>query len=147
MKKFLFGVFVLFCASIWYIYAQSVIMPDSAEIDIDDTIIQWQATNMSITMMKAWSKMSAYTWEILMKITDEKGWFLNSNEYVLPNRWTYQFESENLWFVEFQRWLEIKKEGRYYVEISDYNDEDDKVLWRSLANKLIINIDRYCWIW
>lgn len=134
MKKFLFGVFVLFCASIWYIYAQSVIMPDSAEIDIDDTIIQWQATNMSITMMKAWSKMSAYTWEILMKITDEKGWFLNSNEYVLPNRWTYQFESENLWFVEFQRWLEIKKEGRYYVEISDYNDEDDKVLWRKLVN-------------
>ena len=70
MKKFLFGLLVIFCGSMWFIFAQGVIFPDSAEIDVKGTIYEWEATNMTVTMMKAWSKMSAYTWEILMKIDE-----------------------------------------------------------------------------
>ena len=143
MKKFLFGLLVIFCGSMWFIFAQGVIFPDSAEIDVKGTIYEWEATNMTVTMMKAWSKMTTYTWTIMMKITDENWWILNRNEYVLPNHWLYQFLSENLWSMEFQKWLEIKKVWRFYIEIFDYNDDDDKVLWRKL-----INVERWNgWVW
>ena len=132
MKKFLFGLFVLFGVSLWFIFAQNV-LPDSAEIVVKSPIKQWEAANMTITMMKNWSKMTTYDWEIFMVITDERWNMLNKNEYVLPNNSTYQFETSDLWSKEFQKWLEIKKVWKFYVEVLDFYDEDEKVLWRQMV--------------
>lgn len=131
MKRILFVLFALFLWCVWFTFAQNI-LPDSAEISVKSPIIQWEATNMTITMMKNWSKMSSYNWEILMRVTDEEWKIININEYVLPNRWIYQFELWDLWVKEFQKWLEIKKVWKFYIEIFDYSD-DDKVLWRQLV--------------
>ena len=137
MKKKLLGLFTLLSLWLSFVLAQNVIMPDSAKIEVkgtikewEITIIEWQATNMTITMMKNGSKMSTYTWEITMSIVEEDWTILDPNKYVLPNRWMYEFKSENLWSMEFQRWLEIKKAWTFYVEVSDFNDTEDKVLWK-----------------
>lgn len=142
MKKFLLGLSILFGVTVWFIFAQNNILPDSAEITVKSPMKQWEAANMTITMMKNWSKMSTYNWEILMRITDEEWRIININEYVLPNRWTYQFESEDLWSKVFQKWLEIKKVWRFYIEVFDYND-DEKVLWRQM-----VEVVRWgAWMW
>ena len=44
-------------AEIWSIYTEyqdnyDYIMPDNAEISVEDTIIVWEATNLKITMLK-----------------------------------------------------------------------------------------------
>ena len=131
MKKFLFGLSVLLSGFIWFIFAQNI-LPDSVEIEVKSPITQWEATNMEITMMKNWSKLSTFDWEILMRVTDEEWKTLNVNEFVLPNRWIYQFSPADLWSKVFQKWLEIKKVWKFYIEIFDYNDVD-KVYWRKMV--------------
>ena len=122
-------------AEIWSIYTEyqdnyDYIMPDNAEISVEDTIIVWEATNLKITMLKDWSTMTTYSGAILITITDENWDKLKDNEYTLPSRWVYQFLLSDLWEKEFQKWLEIKKEWTYYIEIEDLNEYEDKLIWR-----------------
>ena len=122
-------------AEIWSIYTgyqdnYDYIMPDNAEISVEDTIIVWEATNLKITMLKDWSTMTTYSGTILITITDEKWDKLKDNEYTLPSRWVYQFLLSDLWEKEFKKWLEIKKEWRYYIEIEDLNEYEDKLIWK-----------------
>lgn len=131
MKKFALLVLSCLWLGFWSILAQNNIIPESAEITVKSPIIQWEATNLTITMIKNWSKMNSYNWTILMQITDERWVLLNENEYTLPNRGMYTFLSTDLWTKEFQKWLEIKKEWTFYIEISDLNDiSEENILWR-----------------
>lgn len=116
----------------WTLFAQSI-LPDEAKIDIKSPIIQWEAANLTVTMMKNGSKMSSYVWTILITITEENWSPLKANDYTLPSFWMYDFEDTDLWSKEFQKWVEIKKEWKFYIEVSDLNDLEDKVLWRELV--------------
>lgn len=107
-------------------FAQNV-QPDKAEITVKNPVIKWEATNLEIAMTKNGSPVSSYNGSIYMTITDEDWNNLKENEYTLPNRWSYIFEPSDLWKKTFQRWLEINKEWKFYIEIYD---RDDKFYWR-----------------
>lgn len=111
-------------------YLYNNILPDSAEISVKNTIIEWEAVNLKVTMLKNGSKMTSYNGTIRIIVTDEDWYMLNDNEYTLPSHWMYTYLSSDLWEKEFQRWLEIKKEWTFYIEIQDLNENEDKILWR-----------------
>ena len=133
MKKFILGIATLLSLEFWFIFAQNI-SPDSIEISVKDPIIIWEATNLKITVIKNWSKMSSYDWSIRMVITEQDWTSLKLSDYTVPNRWTYTFLPSDLWEKEFQRWLEIKKEWTFYIEISDLNENWDKILWKQLIH-------------
>lgn len=133
MKKILFGSLTVLWLWLWAIFAQYT-LPDSIDITVKDPIIVWEATNLKITALKNWSKMTSYNGTILMQITDENWTRLKDNEHVLPNRWIYSFLASDLGEKEFQRWLEIKKDGTFYIEIQDLNDDDENILWKQLIH-------------
>ena len=124
MKKFALGILTTLLLCFWAIFADNI-LPDGVQIDVKSPIIQWEATNLKITMMKDWTRMSSYVWTIWMEIVDEIGndtiW---ENEYKLPNNWWYTFLESDLWSKEFQRWLEIKKEWTFYIKISDLEENE-----------------------
>lgn len=133
MKKFVLGVLAFMWLGFWTIFAQNTnILPDAAEISVKDPVIMWEATNLKITIMKNWSKMTNYNWSIRIIVTEENGTPLKQNEYTVPSNWMYDFLASDLWVKEFQRWLEIKKEWKFYVEVQDLNANEDKVLWKEL---------------
>ena len=127
MKKFILGILASIWLGFWTIFAQNI--PDSAEISVKDPIIVWEATNLKITIMKNWSKMNSYNGTIIIQITEED-WTTNlkDSDAVLPSNSVYTFSSSDLWEKEFQKWLEIKKEGTFYIEVSELFD-DEKILW------------------
>ena len=131
MKKFTVWTLLasLLSLCIWVTLAQNV-FPDSAEITVKGTILEWEATNLWVTMMKNGSKMSNYNGTVRFSIEDENWLSLSSNEYTLPDNWLYEFLPQDLWSKEFQKWLEIKKEWIFYIIVEDLNDPDWKELWR-----------------
>ena len=133
MKKLVLGILTFMWLGFWTIFAQTVtIAPDSAEISVADEIVMWEATNLKVTILKNDSKMSSYQWTILMFVTEEDWTPLKENEFTLPSNGIYTYLSSDLWSKEFQRWLEIKKEWRFYVEVQDLNENEDKILWKKL---------------
>ena len=133
MKKFVLGILASVWIGFWLIFAQNI-SPDSAEISVKDPVIMWEATNLKVTILKNWSKMTSYNWSIWMVVTEEDWTKLKDNEYTVPSRWMYTYLSSDLWEKEFQRWLEIKKEGTFYIEIQDLNENEDKVLGKQLIH-------------
>ena len=129
MKKSIIGILICWLFGISSVFAQSMI-PDTAQIEVKSPIIQWEATNLKVSLMRNWSVMTSYTGTILMIITEENGNILNQNEYIMPNRWMYTFLPADLWSKEFQKGLEVKKDWTFYIEISDLNDLDDNILWK-----------------
>ena len=132
MKKFALWILASIWLWIWTIFAQSI--PDSVEISVKDPLIVWEATNLKITMMKNVSKMTTYNWTIRISVTDENGKILKNNEYTVPSQWMYKFLWSDLWEKEFQKWLEIKKEWTFYIEIQDLNEDDEKPIWKQLIH-------------
>ena len=128
MKKIVLGILTTLWLWIWTIFAQNTILPDEAEITVKSPIMEWEAANLAITMMKNGSKMTNYTGTIYISIEDSNWSPLKSNEFKLPNWAIYTFLAQDLWFKEFQKWLEIKKEWVFYVKVEDYNDLDEKIL-------------------
>jgi hypothetical protein len=92
-----------------------------------------EATNLKVTIMKSDSPMKTYKWTIRILVTDLNWNKLKDNEYTVPSQWMYTFQWSDLWTKEFQRWLEIKKEWKFYVEIQDINDNEEKALWKQLV--------------
>ena len=131
MKKIVLGILASIWLWFWTIFAQNI-LPDSAEITVADEVIMWEATNLKVTILKNESRMTSYLWTILMFVTEEDGTPLKENEFTLPSNGIYTFLSSDLWSKEFQRWLEIKKEWKFYVEVQDLNENEDKILWRKL---------------
>ena len=131
MKKFVLGILAFMWLGGCVIFAQSNILPDSAEIWVKNTIMEGEATNLSVTMMKNGSKMTNYAGTIYFTIEQEDWSALKSNEYTLPNWAIYTFLDTDLWSKEFQKWLEIKKEWTFYIQVEDLNDPDEKILWRT----------------
>ena len=74
--------------------------------------------------------MDNYKGTIFFAIVDEDWAMLKPSEYTLPNNWIYTFINNDWWYKEFQKWLTISKEWSFYIEVSDLNDFEDKVLWR-----------------
>lgn len=142
MKKVVLWLFVSLIFSFWAIFAQEI-LPDEANIEIKNPIIEWEAANLNITMIKNWSKMSSYTWTIIIMIMEEWWSILKPSEYTLPNRGMYTFLASDLWSKEFQKWLEIKKEWNFYIEVEDLNDPEEKTLWR----QLIQVVKNWWWQW
>lgn len=142
MKKYVLWLFISLILGCWSIFAQEI-LPDSATIDIKNPIIEWEAANLKITMMRNWSPMTSYTWTIIILISEENWGILNKSEYTLPNLWVYSFLAWDLWSKEFQKWLEIKKEWNFYIEVSDLNDPEDKTLWKQLVQV----IKNWEWAW
>ena len=132
MKKFTLGILTFIWLWVWTIFAQS--LPDDVEISIKDPLIVWEATNLKITMMKNGSKMTTYNGTIIMDITDENWIRIKDSERVLPSQWLYEFSKSDLWEKEFQKWLEIKKEWTFYIEISDFNESEDQILWKQIIH-------------
>ena len=143
MKKFTLGILIALWLGFWTIFSQNNILPDDAQISVKDPLIMWEATNLKITMMKNWAKMNTYNGTIWMFITEEDWKMLNDNEYTIPSRWMYTFLWSDLWEKEFQRWLEIKKEWTFYIEVQDLNDPEDRALWRQLVH--VIRNDTQQW--
>ena len=137
MKRFILGILASMWLGFWAIFAQGI--PDDVEISVKDPIKVWEATNLKVTMMKNWSKMTSYDGTIWIIITDENGTKLKDSEYTLPSQWTYKFLWSDLWEKEFQKGLEIKKEWTFYIEISDLNESEDKILWRQLIHVIRSN--------
>ena len=132
MKKFILGILASIWLGFWTIFAQNI--PDSAEISVKDPIIVWEAINLKVTVMKNWSKMNSYNGTIIIQITEED-WTTNlkDSDAVLPSNSVYTFSSSDLWEKEFQKWLEIKKEGTFYIEVSELFD-DEKILWKQIIH-------------
>ena len=131
MKKFILWIIVsLGCFMSWIIFADNI--PDNVDIQVKDTLIQWEATNLTITMIKNGQTMTSYTGMIWIEITDENWNPLKEGEYTLPNIWWYEFLPTDLGSKEFQRWLEIKKEWTFYIKVSDFIDEVE--YWEVLIN-------------
>lgn len=111
---------------------ESHISPDSAEIKVNDPIIIWEATNFEIKILKNNKTMTNYNGTIIILVTEEDWNVLKHNEYTLPSYWMYTYLSSDLWEKIFQKWLEIKKEWTFYIEVRDLNDYEDKALWKQL---------------
>ena len=96
MKKFIVG--ILTCVWLWFstIFAQDV-LPDEVKISVKDPIIVWEATNLKITVLKNWSKITSYQWSLRITINDENWKKLNDNEFTLPSLWFYTFLLSDLW--------------------------------------------------
>lgn len=133
MKKFIIGILTFIWLGFSTIFAQNI-LPDEVKISVKDPIVVWEATNLKITILKNWSKMTSYEGTILIQITDENWTRIRDNERVLPSLWWYSFLSSDLWEKEFQKWLEIKKEWTFYIEISDLNQDEDKILWKQVIH-------------
>ena len=129
MKKFVLWILTFVWVGFWTLLAQNI-LPDEAKIEVKSPIIQWEATNMTITMLKNWSKMSSYRWTVYITLTDESWAPLNKNDYTVPQQWLYDFSDADLWSATFEKWLEIKKIWTFYVEVEDFNDPDERSLWR-----------------
>lgn len=129
MRKFILGVLTFLWLGFWAIFAQNI-LPDEAQIEVKSPIIQWEATNLTITMLKNWSKMSSYRGTVYITVTDENWSPLNKNDYTVPQQWLYDFWDADLWSATFEKWLEIKKVWTFYIEIEDFNDPDERTLWR-----------------
>ena len=134
MKKFILWILTSIWLGFWIIFAQNNVLPDSAEIEVKDTVYENEYVNVKITMMKNWVKMNNYNWSINMKITDVKWNELTTNECTLPNSWFYKFKESDLWSVEFQRGLSIKKEGTFYIEVSNMFDDSGWNRWKQQIN-------------
>ena len=112
--------------------AYEYLIPDNAEILVEHTkIIEWEAVNLSVTIMKDWKKMDNYHGTIVISIVDED-WvhLVDLGESTLLSRWFYIFKNDDWWYKEFQKWLTINKEWEFYIEVTNYNDIEDKVLWK-----------------
>lgn len=129
MRKFILGVLTFLWLGFWVIFAQNI-LPDEAQIEVKSPIIQWEATNLTITMIKNWSKMSSYLGTIYITLTDENWTLLNRNDYTIPRQWFYDFSGVDLWSTTFEKGLEINKEWTFYIEVEDFNDPDERILWR-----------------
>ena len=132
MKKFVFGTLAFMWLWFWIIFSQD--MPDSVEISVKDPIDVWEATNLKITMLQNWSTMTTYDGTILIQITEENWNRVKDSDVVLPDSWIYEFLVWDLWEKEFQKWLEIKREWTFYIEVSELDEEDDKILWRQVVH-------------
>ena len=141
MKKLVAGILAFIWLGFWTIFAQNI-LPDSVEITVKDPVIMWEATNLKVKIMKNGSKMTSYDGTIWMVVTEQDWKKLSDNEYTVPSRWMYSFLSSDLWEKEFQRWLEIKKEWTFYIEIQDLNENEDKILWKQL-----IHVVRWDGVW
>ena len=106
------------------------IIPDDIEISVKDEIIEWEAVDLSFTLMKDGKKMDNYEWYIYFTIVDEDWNYLDPNEYILLDWGLYTFYPTDSWQKEFQKWLEIKKEGTFYIQAEDLMDVNEKILWR-----------------
>jgi len=86
MKKFVIG----FLAFIWLgfstIFADEI-LPNDVDIEIKSPLIQWEATNLKITMLRDGQPLSSYTWTIWIDIVDENWSPLRESEYTLPGIW------------------------------------------------------------
>lgn len=140
MKKFALWILAFIWLGFWTLFAQNI-LPDEAKIDVKSPIIQWEATNLTITMLKNWSKMSSYAGTIYITLTDENWTPLNKNDYTIPQQWLYDFSNVDLWAVTFEKWLEIKKIGTYYIEVEDFNDPDERTLWRQEIKVIRNDVD------
>ena len=78
MKKSVLWLLITLAFSYWTIFAQENI-PDAAQIDIKDEIIEGEAANLTITMIKDESIMSSYTWTIFISISEENWQLLKCN--------------------------------------------------------------------
>jgi len=123
--------------------AQNTILPDSANIEVKSEIIEWEATNLAVTMMKNWSKMNNYDWTVYFTIEEENWTPLKPSEYTLPNGSIYTFSEQDLWSKEFQKWLEIKREWVFYIQVEDLNDPDEKILWRQQITVIKNSVARW----
>ena len=65
MKKIVLGILAFVGIGFWTIFAQNI-TPDNVEIEVKTPVIQWEATNLRITMMKNWAKMTTYNGTIYM---------------------------------------------------------------------------------
>ena len=142
MRRFILWILTFIWLGCWTIFAQNI-LPDEVDIEIKPEIIQWEATNLSITVLKNWSKMSSYRGTISIMITDETWSPLNINDYTLPHQWAYTFSDTDLWSTTFEKWLEIKKVWTFYIEVEDFNDPDERTLWRKKIQ--VINRDAQLW--
>jgi hypothetical protein len=107
-----------------------ILLPDSVEITVKNEIIEWEAVDLSITIIKDWKKMDDYEWTIFFRIVDEDWDYLNPNIHILPDWGLYTFYPTDSWQKNFQKWLEIKREWVFYIEVEDLNDIDETILWR-----------------
>ena len=134
MKKLVLGILAFVWLWFWTIFAQST--PDDVEISVKDPINVWEATNLKITIMQNWSKMVSYDGTIQIVVTDESGKILKSSEYTVPSLWVYSFLASDLWEKEFQKWLEIKKEWTFYIEVSEFKEDEEyeQILWTQIVH-------------
>jgi hypothetical protein len=106
-----------------------MLLPDDIEISVEDTIIEWEAVNLSFTALKSWEKMEDYDGTIYVSIVDENWEYLKPNEYTMAYQGLYIFEKEDLWYKEFQKWLEIYRDWTFYIQAEDLMGPDEKILW------------------
>jgi hypothetical protein len=104
-------------------------IPDSIKISVKDEIIEWEAVDLSFTLMKDGKKMDNYEWYIYFTIVNEDWVMLKASEYILPNNWIYTFINNDWWYKEFQKWLTINKEWVFYIQAEDLMDPYEKILW------------------
>ena len=128
MKRFILGVISSLLLWFWALFAQNI-SPDGVKISVKDPVIMGEATNLKISIQKNWSTMTTYDGSILIMITEENWTTLKENEFTVPSNWIYSFLSSDLGEKEFQRWLEIKKEWRFYIEVRDLNNNEDQKNW------------------
>ena len=108
------------------------ILPDSIEIKVKDPIIIWEATNLKIKIIKDNKTLTNYNGTIIIFITEENWNKLKDNEYSISSHWIYKYLLSDLWDKNFQWWLQINKEWKFYIEVMDLNDNEDKILWKQL---------------
>ena len=137
------GILTFIWLGFWVMLAQNTILPDSANIEVKSEIIEWEATNLAVTMMKNWSKMNNYDWTVYFTIEEENWTPLKPSEYTLPNGSIYTFSEQDLWSKEFQKWLEIKREWVFYIQVEDLNDPDEKILWRQQITVIKNSVARW----
>lgn len=101
---------------------------NSFSIDINPNNI-WTNDSSDITIKAIdadWQINKEYTWDVFLEIEE----FLNSDDYSVPYDWLYTFTTKDKWIKVFSKWLSIKKEGTYTVQVSDLENED--IFWKKV---------------
>lgn len=63
-----------------------------------------------------------WNWTILISVE----WDAVENDYITPNWWVYEFETDDNWEKTFSKWLIFKKEWKFKIIVYSFGDENLK---------------------
>lgn len=123
LYRYLLTIFLAFLSLGFFAHAMAASMPDAFIIDINPSNFQPnEAVDMTIKAVSSNGQVvTDYDWDVVI---DVKG--IMDDDVIVPDGGIYFFVPQDQWVKTFSKWLQIKKDGEYIVEVYDIVDDSVK---------------------